>query len=101
MSEDTPEGMFNFEPEPEVFDSKRYEATPSLIPTVYGPDLHPTITDISVRIPSQPKPKQPNVGKIMKKFESDSRTYLNVAMRPSCLSSNLAESDATWVAYTR
>lgn len=60
VSEDTPECMFNFEPKPEVSKSKRYKATPSPFPTVYGPNPHPTITDLSVKIPSQPKPKQPN-----------------------------------------
>lgn len=70
VSEGTPEGMLNFEPEPEVSDSERHEANPSPFPTVFGPDPHPTITDLSVRIPSQPKPIQTNVGKILKKFES-------------------------------
>lgn len=67
VSEGTTEGMFNFEPEPEVSDSERYEAIPPPLPTVYGQDPHSTIIDLSVRIPNQPKPN-PNVGKILKNF---------------------------------
>lgn len=98
MYEGALEGMSNFEPGPKVYDSGRYEAIPSSLPTIYGPDPHPTITDISVRIPSQPKPN-PNIGNILKKIESDSRSCLHTGRWTSCLLPNPAESDAAWEAY--
>lgn len=98
MPEGTSEGLFNFEPELEVFDSERHEAIPPSLPSVYGLDPHPTITDLSVRFPRKPKPN-PNVGKILKNFESDSRICLHADMRTSCLPSNPTESDAAWEAY--
>lgn len=52
VSEGSSEGMLNFKPEPEVSDSERSEVILSLLPFIYGPDPHPTIIDISVRIPS-------------------------------------------------
>lgn len=99
MSEGAPEGMFNFEHEPEVSNSEIYEETLSFTQYVYGPDPHPIINDVSVRNPSQPKPKQLNVGKILRKFELDSRSYLHAAMRTNYLSVNPTENDVTWEAY--
>lgn len=80
MSEDTPEGMFNIKPEPEVFDPE----TPMII--------FPII-DIFIRIPKPPKPI-PNIGKIMKKFELDSRSRLHEAMTTNRFSANPTESDS-------
>lgn len=94
--------MFNFEPYHIMSDSddEEYLDLPYLvISNVYGLDFHPTIIDVSIRYPSQPKPKKPNVGKILKKFKSDSKSCLHTAMWTSVLSTNPAESDAAWEAY--
>lgn len=82
-SEGTTKVLFNFEPSHVMFDSddEQYSNLPSLVvPSVYGPDLHSTITDVSVRYHSQPKPKEPSVGKILKKFELDSQRCLRAPM---------------------
>lgn len=81
--------MFNFEPEPGVSDSERLEAILPSLPTVYGMNPHPTIIYLFVRIPNQPKPNL-NIGKILKNFESDSRSRLHTAMSTSSLSANPA-----------
>lgn len=83
-------------------DNEQYINLPScVIPNVYGHGFYLTITDVSVKYHSQPKPKEPNVRKIMKKFESDSKKILHTAMWTGVLSTNPSESDATWEAYQR
>ena len=64
--------MFNFELEHIVSDTdvEQNSELPSLdIPKIYGPDLNQNIVDFSIRYPNQPKPKEPNIGKILRKFE--------------------------------
>lgn len=103
-SEGTPKGLFNFEPYHVVsdFDDEQYTNLPSLvIPNVYGTNFHPTITDVSIRYPSQPKPKEPNTGKILKNIESDSKSFLHTVIWTSVLSTNPIESYAAWEAYWR
>lgn len=94
MSEGTPEGMFNFKPQLEVSNSKTPKVIPPSLPIVYGSDPHPTVTDLYVRIPKQPKPNL-NIGKILKNFESDSRSCLHAAMATSRSSGDPTESDST------
>ena len=74
---------------------------PSLVPNIYGPKPNLNIVDFSIRYHSQPKPKEPNIGKILRKFESDSQRCLHTAMWTSVLSTNPTKSDAVWEAYRR
>lgn len=96
MPEGTPEGMFNFEPESEVSDSERNKAIPPNLPAFYGPDPHPTITGLFVRIPNQSKPN-PNISKVLKNFESNSRSCLHAIMTTSYLSANPTEAYKSWI----
>lgn len=83
-------------------DVERHSDLPFLVvPNVYGLGFHPKITNVSIRYPSQPKPREHNVGKILKKFESDSQRCLCGALWTIVLSINPAENDATWEAYRR
>lgn len=74
----------------------RYSPHPLL--TLYGPDPDPTIIDLSVIIPKPPKPN-PNIGKILNNYESDSRRRLRAAMTTSRSSANPSESDFAWEDY--
>lgn len=97
-SEGTLEGMFNFEPEPVVSDLETPPIIFPTLPTFYGPDNDETIIDLSVRVPKPPKPS-PNIGKIPRKFKSDSRSRLHEAMTTSHSSANPDERDFAWEAY--
>lgn len=93
MYEGTPEGLFNFEPEPIVSDLETPSITSPTLLTLFGPDLDETKIDLIVSFPKPPKPS-PNFGKILRKFESESRSHLHEAMTISCSSANLDESDS-------
>lgn len=94
MSEGIPEGMFNFEPESDI--SNHF---PSL-PTLFSPDLDETKIDITVSYPKPPKPSS-NIGKILRKFESELISCMHEAMTISHSSANPIESDSAWEAYRR
>lgn len=100
MSKGTPEGMFNYEPEPKVSDSETPPIIFPTLPTLYGPDHDETKIDLFVKILKPPKPG-PNTGKILRKFELDSRSHLHEAMPISYSSINLDESDSAWEACRR
>lgn len=54
MSKGTPEGMFNYEPEPVISDPETPLITfPSLL-TRFGPDLDETKIDLTVSFPKPP-----------------------------------------------
>lgn len=98
MSDETPEGMFNFEP---VSISSDLES-PSIIfpsfPSIYGPDFTETRINLTVNYPKPPK-SSPNISKIMRKFESESKIRLYEAMTISHSSANPTASDSAWEAY--
>lgn len=93
MSEGTSKGMFNYEPEPFLSDPE----SPFIIipsnPSVFGPDFDETKIDLTISYPKPPKPS-PNIGKILKKFESESKSHLHEAMSISRSSTNLADNDS-------
>lgn len=97
MSEGTPEGMFNFELELVVSNPETPPIIFPSLPTLYGPDLDETRIDLTVNFP---KPTR-NIGKILRKFESKSRSRLHEAMPISRSSENPTESDSAWETYIR
>lgn len=90
--------MFNYEPEPEIFDLETPPIIFPTLPTLYGPDHDETIIDLFVKIPKLPKPS-PNIGKILRKFESELRSRLHEVMMTNRSSANPVESDSAWEAY--
>lgn len=100
MSEGTPEGMFKYDLEPEVSDSETPHIIFPTLPTLYGLNHDETIIERFIIIPKPPKPS-PNIGKILRKFESESRSRLYEAMAISRSSANSFESDSIWEAYIR
>lgn len=100
MSEGTPEDMFNYEPKPKVSDSETPLVIFPTLPTLYGPDPNETIIDLSVIIPKPPKPS-PNIGKILRKFESNLRSHLHESMMISHSLADPDESNSAWEDYRR
>lgn len=84
--------MFNFEPGPVVSDPETPSIIFPLLPTLYGPDLYETRIYLTISFPKPPKPT-PNIGKILRKFDSESRSCLYEAMMTSRASVNPTESD--------
>lgn len=100
MSEGTPEGMFDYKPELVISDPESPPITTPSNPSVFRPDFDETEIDLTVSYPKPPKPS-PNIGKILREFESESRSRLHEAMTISHFSANPAESGSAWEAYRR
>lgn len=92
MSKGTTEGMFNFEPEPVIFDPETPLITILSLPTLFGSDLDETKIDPTTSYPKPTKPT-PNIGKILRKFGSKSRSRMHEAMMIIRSSANPIESD--------
>lgn len=97
VSEGTPKGIFNYEPKSVISNPKSPLIT---TPSVFGPDFDESKIDLTVSYPKPPKPSS-NIGKIMRKFESESRSRLHEAMTISCSSANPAKSDFAGETYKR
>lgn len=99
VSDGTPYCMFNFEPEPT---SPDHESPPVIVPSfpyVYDPDFNEFRINHTVNYPKQPPKSSPNIGKILRKFESESKICLHEAMNISHSSANPDVGDSTWEAY--
>lgn len=92
--------MFNYEHEPVISNPKTPPIIFPSLPTLFGPDLDETKIDLTVSFPKPPKPT-PNIGEILRKFESESKSCLHEVMTISRASANPAESDSSWEAYRR
>lgn len=69
VSDGTPEGMFNYEPELVLFDPEPPPIIIPSFPSVFGHTLDQTKIDLTVSYPKPPK-SSPNISKILRKFES-------------------------------
>lgn len=97
VSDGTPEGLLNFEPKP-----ISPESPPIILPShpsVYGPDFDESRINLTVKYPKQPTKSSHNFGKVLRKFEYESKSRLLEAMTLSSSSVNPVASDSTWEAY--
>lgn len=92
--------MFNFERGPVISDPETPQITIPSLPTLFDPDINETKINLTVSYPKPPKPS-PNIGKTLRKFESESRSRLHEAMIISRSSGNPTKSDYAWKAYRR
>lgn len=98
MSDGTPEGMFNFEPEPISSDHESPHIIFPSFPSVHGLEFDESRINLTVSYP-KPLKSSPNIGKILRKFDSKSKSRLHEAMTINRSSANPAASDSAWEAY--
>lgn len=91
--------MFDFEPEPTSPDHESPLIIVPSFPSLFGPDFDESKINLTVKYPKQPTKSSPNFGKVLRKFESESKSHLHEAMIVSRSSVNPAASDSTWEAY--
>lgn len=91
--------MFEFEPEPISPDHESHPIIVPSFPCVYGPDFDKSIINLIVKYLKQPPKSSPNIGKVLRKFESESKSRLHEEMTVKRSSSNPATSDSAWEAY--
>lgn len=65
---------------------------------LYGPEFDESRINLTVNYPKPPK-SSPNISKILRKFESESKSCLHEAMAIIRSSANSAASDSAWKAY--
>lgn len=97
MYDGTPDGMLNFEPEPTSPDVESPSIIVSSFPFVYGPDFDESRINLTINYPKPPK-SFPIIGKILRKFESESKSRLHKAMTISRSSANPTVSGSAWEA---
>lgn len=97
ISDGTPEGMFNFEPE-----ITSPESPHVIQPThhfVFCPDFNESRINLAIKYQKLLTKSSHDFGKVLKDFKSESKRRLEKAINVNYSCANLVASDSVWEAY--
>lgn len=89
--------MFDFEPE--ITSPESPHVIHPRHPFVFGPDFDESRINLRIKYPKLPTKFSPEFGKVLKDFESESKSRLEKAITVSLSSTNPVASDLAWKDY--